>query len=46
MAAIEYMIAYGSKIKDKTTDEIPVYLSLFECEKLIKRLNKATLNSC
>lgn len=23
MAAIEYMIAYASKIKDKTTDEIP-----------------------
>lgn len=46
MVVIEYMIVYVLKIKDKIIDEIFVYLILFECEKLIKRLNKVILNLC
>lgn len=46
MVVIEYMIVYVLKIKDKIIDEIFVYLLLFECEKLIKRLNKVILNLC
>lgn len=46
MVVIEYMIVYVLKIKDRIIDEIFVYLLLFECEKLIKRLNKVILNLC
>lgn len=36
---IKYKSAYASKINDKTTNK--VYLPLFECEHVIKKLNEA-----